>query len=105
MRPSTIAIRALIVVTMLTGSGGGGGGSPSVSAPGSPNAGGPPTLPSSVTAAYGAFVGSDNMFTPNDGDTLSGGNGQTVDGVPCLPTMADANYHITSFSAFSTMAR
>lgn len=37
------------------------------------------------------------MFAPNDGDTPSGGNGQTVDGIPCLPTMAQAHYHVHVF--------
>lgn len=34
------------------------------------------------------------MFTPPDGDTASGGQGQTVDGIPCSPTMTVNAYHI-----------
>lgn len=33
------------------------------------------------------------MFTPANGDTASGGNSQTVDGVPCLSSMP-SSYHV-----------
>ena len=33
------------------------------------------------------------MFTPQSGDTASGGSGSPVDGITCDPTMSD-NYHI-----------
>lgn len=41
----------------------------------------------------GASFGTPNMFTPANGDTASGGNSQTVDGVPCLSTMP-TSYHV-----------
>lgn len=69
-------------------------------APGGGGAGAPPPLPSSVTASSGAIVGADNQFTPTDGDTSNGGNGQTVDGIPCNPTMDEAHYHIHVFIGF-----
>lgn len=64
---------------------GGGGGAP------------PPSLPASVAPAFGTTIGTDDLFSPTDGDTSSGGNGQSVDGIPCNPTMAEANYHVHVF--------
>lgn len=68
---------------MPPGGGGGGGGAP-------------PPLPSSVTASSGAVIGTDNTFSPNDGDASGGGNGQTVDGMPCLASLNET-YHIHVF--------
>jgi hypothetical protein len=69
-------------------------------AQGGGGAGAPPTLPSSVTASSGAVIGADNQFSPADGDASGGGNGQTVDGSPCLTTMDESHYHIHVFVGF-----
>lgn len=61
----------------------------------SPSASSTP-LPASATIGAGEIFGADNVFSPNDGDTSSGGQGQTVDGMPCLSTMPNT-YHIHSF--------
>ena len=81
--------------------GGGGGGSPMVPVPVGGGGGGgggapPPSLPSSITTSSGAIIGQDNAFSPTDGDAAAGGNGQTVDGMPCLTTLNE-NYHIHVF--------
>lgn len=79
---------------LLAGCGGGGGGSsPAPPAPGGASGGGPPPA-RVITASSGAVIGLDNTFTPVDGDSSSGGNGQTIDGIPCESTMAESNYHI-----------
>jgi hypothetical protein len=44
----------------------------------------------------GAVFGTDNLFTPNDGDTSSGGQGQPVDGITCDATMSN-NYHVHAY--------
>ncbi|HET9095935.1 MAG TPA: hypothetical protein VFN37_04695 [Candidatus Baltobacteraceae bacterium] len=83
---------------MLAACGGaGGGGSPLAPMPGGGGGGAPPPLPSSLTASSGAIVGADNAFSPSDGDASSGGNGQTVDGIPCVTTMDESHYHIHVF--------
>lgn len=76
----------------------GGGGSSGTTTPPAPggNGGGPPPT-TTLTATSGAVIGQDDTFTPADGDASGGGNGQTVDGIPCLPTMAESNYHIHVF--------
>jgi hypothetical protein len=71
--------------------------------PGSPGGGGgngptptptPPGASSQTIGTYaGATFGTPNEFTPNVGDTSSGGQGQNVDGIPCLPSMSN-NYHV-----------
>lgn len=76
---------------------GGGGSSSGPASPPGGNSSGPPSLPSSVTAQSGGTIGTDNIFSPDDGDGASGGNGQTVDGIPCNPTMSEADYHIHVF--------
>lgn len=53
-------------------------------------------MPASATIGSGQIFGADDVFTPNDGDTPSGGQGQTVDGIPCLGDMV-TTYHIHSF--------
>jgi uncharacterized protein YdeI (BOF family) len=45
----------------------------------------------------GEVIGKDNVFTPNDGDTPSGGQSQTVDGIPCAPTMYLNMYHVHAY--------
>jgi hypothetical protein len=45
----------------------------------------------------GEVIGEDNLFTPNDGDSPSGGQGQSVDGIPCAPTMYLTMYHVHAY--------
>ncbi|HEV3154142.1 MAG TPA: hypothetical protein VGZ02_10095 [Candidatus Baltobacteraceae bacterium] len=56
----------------------------------------PTPFPPSVTIGYGEIFGYDNVFTPNDGDTSTGGQGATTDGVPCLSSMP-STYHVHAF--------
>lgn len=54
-------------------------------------------LPASETIGSGEIFGHDNVFTPNDGDTSSGGQGNTTsDGIPCASTMPNT-YHVHAF--------
>ncbi len=39
--------------------------------------------PAPIRVYYGHIIGLDDTFSPVDGDTSSGGNGATIDGVPC----------------------
>jgi hypothetical protein len=92
---------AAIVFTLIFAACGAGGGSSAVTPPaGGSGGGGGGALPSSVTVSAGAITGLDNAFTPNDGDSSTGGNGQTVDGIPCLTTMSEAAYHVHVFLGF-----
>lgn len=97
MRSAIIASMAIALLAGLSACGGGGGGGAPVTSPGMPNNGAPPPLPASVKASYGGSIGSDNVFSPNDGDAAGGGNGQSVDGIPCKPTMDEAHYHVHAF--------
>jgi hypothetical protein len=58
-----------------------------------------PTPMATINTSPGRVIGLDDQFTPNDGDTPSGGNGQTVDGLACSPTMygSGTEYHIHVF--------
>jgi hypothetical protein len=56
-----------------------------------------PTPMPSILIEPGGINGLDNQFTPNDGDTSRGGNGQTVDGIPCAPSMVENKYHVHAF--------
>lgn len=56
----------------------------------------PTPMPASYTVGYGEIFGADNAFSPNDGDTSAGGQGQTIDNMSCLSTMPGA-YHVHSF--------
>jgi hypothetical protein len=49
--------------------------------------------PKGIALSPGEIVGEDNLFTPPDADTSTGGQSQTVDGIPCEPTMFN-NYHV-----------
>lgn len=94
MRFLHVAI-SLACASLLAGCGGGGGGGGSSPMPHAPGGGGGAPPPSgTLTASSGAVIGADNTFSPNDGDSSSGGNGQTIDGIPCNATMAESNYHI-----------
>lgn len=54
----------------------------------------PPGASSQTIRTYGGSTsGTINKFTPNVGDTSSGGQGQSVDGITCDPTMSN-NYHV-----------
>lgn len=54
------------------------------------------SLPASQTIGSGEIFGTDNSFSPSDGDTSHGGQGQTVDNIPCKTTMA-GTYHVHAF--------
>jgi hypothetical protein len=43
----------------------------------------PQVLPANQTVGGGQIFGTDNTFTPNDGDTSTGGHGSPVDSIPC----------------------
>lgn len=63
----------------------------------SPSASATPTpMPASATIGYGEIFGADDTFAPVDGDTSSGGQGQTVDGMPCVSSMPNT-YHVHAF--------
>lgn len=91
------ASAAALASVFLAACGGGGGGSSPVTPPGVGNGGGGADLPQNIVASSGAVNGLDNTFTPNDGDASGGGNGQTIDGIPCLPSMDEAHYHVHIF--------
>ncbi|MFN2449395.1 MAG: hypothetical protein ABR508_06345 [Candidatus Baltobacteraceae bacterium] len=95
MRNLLPAVSALMLAALLAACGGGGGGS-SFTPPGGGNGGGA-GLPASVAGSSGMVNGLDNVFTPADGDSSSGGSGQTIDGIPCLATMDEAHYHVHVF--------
>lgn len=104
MRRFIRSLAALGLVAALAACGGGGSGSGSVSPPAGGNGGGGGGggggLPSSVSVPSGSVTGADNTFSPSDGDTASGGQGQTVDGIPCLATMDESHYHVHVFLGF-----
>lgn len=56
----------------------------------------PAPMPSSQMVGSGEIFGADNAFTPNDGDTSRGGQGQSVEGIPCASTMPNT-YHVHAF--------
>ena len=56
----------------------------------------PSPLPSTFVVGAGAIFGLDNQFSPNDGNSSTGGQGQTVDSIPCLTSMPNT-YHVHSF--------
>ena len=57
----------------------------------------PTPLVKPVVLSPGAVIGEDNQFTPNDGDTASGGNGRQIDGIPCAPSMTENMYHVHAY--------
>ena len=62
-----------------------------------PTPGATPTpLPASTTIGAGEIFGLDDQFNPADGDSATGGQGQTVDGIPCATSMPNT-YHIHTF--------
>lgn len=54
------------------------------------------SLPASETIGSGEIFGTDNGFSPYDGDTSHGGQGQLVDNIPCKTTMP-STYHVHAF--------
>src|SRR5579862_5270697 len=101
---------ALCAFAMLVAAcGGGAGAPPSGSIPtDQPTGDQPPTqmptpaatstaVPQEVDMASGGVDGAPGAFTPARGDTSTGGSGQTIDGIPCLPTMTQNAYHVHSF--------
>lgn len=93
------ASATLLVAALLAGCGGGSSSQaiPTGVPPG-PSATPTPPGPSSTTmvTSAGSINGKADQFMPTQGDTSSGGNGQSVDGVSCDSVMADT-YHIHIF--------
>ena len=58
----------------------------------------PKPSPPTIFTGPGRIRGTDDQFTPVDGDTATGGTGQVVDGISCDPTMSD-NYHVHAYIA------
>jgi hypothetical protein len=103
-RRITVALAYVFAFSLAScNSGGGGGNGPLPSSPMqgparlAPLAATPSPLPSTIILKQGATIGAAGAFTPKRGDTASGGAGQTVDGVPCLPTMVENQFHVHSF--------
>lgn len=98
---------ASILIACVLASCGGGGSSAIAVAPQQPPTPQPsPTVqpspspaPSTVVTAIGAINGTDDAFTPPDGDTGAGGNGNPVDGITCDATMSN-KYHVHAFFGF-----
>jgi hypothetical protein len=92
---------AAAAVAVLLSSCNGGAGAPGSGA--LPQSGAPAAAPlaamlpdalAPVWIAPGKVDGLDNRFTPADGDTASGGQGRTIDGLPCAPSMVTNEYHV-----------
>ncbi len=92
----------LVLAALCACSGAGGGGRANSAMP----AGGPsglipmsatPTPMPTILIEPGYINGLDNQFTPNDGDTASGGHGSAVDGIACAPSMVENKYHVHFF--------
>lgn len=97
-----LSLAAAAALLVACGGGGGGGGTtpggpvpqPSASAPGAQPTPTPPVAGSAtIDTAQGATIGQTGGFSPSEGDTTSGGLGQTVDNVSCDTSMSE-NYHI-----------
>ncbi len=100
---AAVAVAAALLISAFAGCGGGGssgGGGGAVVPPATTPAPTPtasPTPPGSSTQTVytdaGTVYGETGEWTPTEGDTASGGQGQAVDGITCDPTMSN-NYHI-----------
>lgn len=94
-----------IVLSATLAACGGGGGGGAAPPPGPPGGGGGPTptppplqpATSTIVTAIGATNGTPDQFTPHTGDTATGGQGQTVDGMPCAAVMYDNGYHVHAY--------
>jgi hypothetical protein len=53
----------------------------------------PQPSPPTIFTSPGKIRGLDDQFSPVDGDTLTGGSGQPIDGITCQKTMSN-NYHV-----------
>jgi len=53
----------------------------------------PKPSPPTLFTSPGRIRGTDDQFSPVDGDTATGGNGQVVDGIICQKTMSNV-YHV-----------
>ena len=101
-RPFYMFVAALFAVSLAACSGGAGSssgaaGQSGMLPPGSSGTSLAPRALSPVVIEPGAIDGADNAFNPVDGDSASGGNGQTVDDLPCAPTMVTNKYHVHVF--------
>ncbi len=51
-----------------------------------------------IALLNGAVVGQDDTFSPSDGDTATGGQGQPIDGISCRPEIV--TYHVHAHLSF-----
>lgn len=97
----TSKLAGLSLCALLAACGGGGGGgvpsTPGTSVPTVPQASPTPPGASSQTivTAQGSTAGAAG-FTPSEGDTASGGQGNPVDGINCETSMAEL-YHVHAY--------
>lgn len=70
---------------------------PDATATASPTPAPAPTLPATVWLYSGRSFGATGRFTPKRGDSSTGGNGQTVDGIGCHASMTENMFHIHSY--------
>ncbi len=54
----------------------------------------PAPIPTPVVLKTGGVVGLDDQFNPVDSDMPAGGQGQSVDSIPCNSTMSENAYHV-----------
>ena len=102
MRSNRIRLVLTALVALVLGSCNGGAAPPASSGALTPplalpaHVWAPETL-SAINTYPGAVNGTDNLFSPQDGDAKSGGHGSVVDRrIPCLPSMGNG-YHIHIF--------
>lgn len=90
-----LAFAALIALAACGGGGSTGATLPGVNPSPAPSATPTPPVPSGTTnvTTAGAVIGTPDQFTPKNQDTPTGGNGQAVDGLPCVSNMP-TNYHV-----------
>lgn len=103
-------------VAALAGCRGGIGGAPTAPVPDQPSlqsvaATLPSPTPWPVTEGVGSgstHVGSDDLFSPTDGDSPSGGHGpagSTLSGIRCDTSMSNSGYHIHFFLGIAVNGR
>ncbi len=54
----------------------------------------PAPIPTPVVLKTGGVIGLDDQFNPVDSDMPAGGQGQSVDSIPCNATMSENAYHV-----------
>ncbi len=90
-----IGVLALVACSSSSTPGPGPSPSPAISPSPSPSPSvspSPQASPTTIVLAQGGVLGNDDQFNPVDGDTATGGNGGTVDGLNCGPAVQ--TYHV-----------